>query len=87
MEACQYRIACQREVQRIKDCQKEVQRVSTLQSSLAIFFVTDAYRKVNCSRKQKKGLRIKKRVKIRINTSILEALRFFSFSYRITPQR
>ena len=37
MEACQYRIACQREVQRIKDCQKEVQRVSTLQSSLAIF--------------------------------------------------
>ena len=32
MEACQYRIACQREVQRIKDCQKEVQRVSTLQS-------------------------------------------------------
>ena len=91
MEACQYRIACQREVQRIKDCQKEeevVQRVSTLQSSLDIFFCHGCVQKSELFKKTKERFENnKKRVKIRINTSILEALRFFSFSYRITPQR
>ena len=43
MEACQYRIACQREVQRIKDCQKEVQRVSTLHHPIVVLCVSSVF--------------------------------------------